>query len=84
MNILEQIHSAGFVYNDMKLDNLLMDFNFDAKQIIENEENIFENNNVNLIDMGFATTYLDQKTGEHIKKKLVSTFNGNLIFASTN
>jgi len=25
LNIFEQIHEAGFVYNDLKLDNLMID-----------------------------------------------------------
>ena len=29
LNIFEQIHSAGYVYNDLKLDNLLFDFGVD-------------------------------------------------------
>lgn len=27
LNILEKIHRAGFIYNDLKLDNLLYDYN---------------------------------------------------------
>lgn len=33
------------------------------------EENIFENNNINLIDFGFATQYIDEETKEHVKKQ---------------
>ena len=29
LNIFEQIHEAGFVYNDLKLDNLMIDHKFD-------------------------------------------------------
>ena len=30
LNILEKVHSAGFVFNDLKLDNLLLDFGTDV------------------------------------------------------
>ena len=30
VNILEQVHSAGFVYNDLKLDNLMLSHGLDA------------------------------------------------------
>ena len=31
LNILEQVHSAGIIFNDLKLDNLLLDFKTDMK-----------------------------------------------------
>lgn len=35
------------------------------------------------MDFGFADTYINQKTGEHIKEKEdVDTFQGNMMFAS--
>lgn len=33
LNILEQAHSAGCVYNDLKLDNLLFDYGADVKDL---------------------------------------------------
>lgn len=36
INILEQIHSAGYVYNDLKLDNLLLDYDADVTNIKNN------------------------------------------------
>ena len=59
LNILEKVHSAGFVFNDLKLDNLLLDFDADVSKLKEDFVNdIFATNNINLIDFGFATTYL--------------------------
>ena len=75
INILEQIHSAGYVYNDLKLDNLMVmhcvmpDF--------YNSGNIFLANEVAIIDFGFATRYLRKKSGEHIESKILSEFRGN-------
>ena len=31
LNILEQIHAAGFVFNDLKLDNLMFDASTDKR-----------------------------------------------------
>lgn len=42
VNILEQIHSAGFVFNDLKLDNLLFDFGVNGKPLKTSDENIFD------------------------------------------
>ena len=69
MNIIEQIHNIGYVFNDLKLDNLLFDVGLDLQNLISTKENIFERFKVNLIDFGFATRYLDKETGEHIGKK---------------
>ena len=42
INILEQIHTAGYIFNDLKLDNFMMDFGFGEKQAVSDaEENIF-------------------------------------------
>ena len=73
VNILEKIHRAGFVYNDLKLDNILLDFNKmeddDLKNIqITDADDIFDAMNLNIIDYGFATSYLDESTKKHISK----------------
>ena len=31
LKILEQVHSAGFIYNVLKFDNLLLDFDTDIE-----------------------------------------------------
>ena len=59
INILEKIHRAGFVYNDLKLDNLLLDPDINEEYLFTTEDNIFETVNINIIDFGFATPYLD-------------------------
>ena len=80
INVLEQIHQAGYVYNDLKPDNIMI-------KVPENSsmsDISFLKHEVNLIDFGFATKYLDKETGLHIEKKDVAMFRGNFTFASLN
>ncbi len=42
LNILECVHKAGYVYNDLKPDNLMIDFD-DKVPDYNNKTNIFEN-----------------------------------------
>ena len=35
INSLERIHNAGYVYNDLKLDNLLLDYKTDVKKLLK-------------------------------------------------
>ena len=60
LNILEKIHEVGFVYNDLKLDNLLLDANVDFKSLLTTDEDFFARININIIDYGFVTKYLDE------------------------
>ena len=56
MNCLEKVHNAGYVFNDLKLDNILVgdsEFSMDSRAEIR------------LIDFGFAERY-QNKRGEHI------------------
>ena len=85
---MEQIHTAGFVFNDLKLDNLMLDHDAplddDTLSCNEANETIFDKCNVNIIDFGFATSFVDSTTGEHIKKEEVDAYRGNFYFSSTN
>ena len=84
MNILEKVHSAGFVFNDLKLDNLMLDFDSNANKFLESNDDIFEDNNVNIIDFGYATSYLRSDGKRHIKKQDLDAFRGNIMFSSMN
>lgn len=88
VTIMEQIHSTGFVYNDLQLDNLMMDYdcNIDYFSLVSKDptESIFDMYNVNIIDFGFATPYIDSKTKQHIKKEEVEYYRGNFLFSSIN
>lgn len=88
IDLLEQIHNAGYVYNDLKLDNLLLDFKQSLPARPSIYENCFADVTINLVDYGFTTKYLMREPGctqlKHIEKKEVETFRGNMIFSSSN
>ena len=76
IDALESLHSIGYVHNDIKPDNIM--FN---PQLIDNQVHL---RNIKLIDFGFATKYIESKTGSHIAKKELSEFRGNIEFSSLN
>ena len=67
--MLEKLHSVGFVYNDLKNDNICIGNH--------NEQNP---KLLKLIDFGLCTKFLDSN-GNHIKMKNVN-FKGNVMFGS--
>lgn len=58
INILEVVHEGGFVYNDLKLENILLSFGqklpADCKR-----GNCFQDVSLTLVDFGFASQYMD-------------------------
>lgn len=82
--MLQRVHEAGYVFNDLKLDNLLLDYGINYDQLRNSQSDIFKENSVNMIDFGFATRYIDKKTKEHLDKEEINTFRGNMVFASLN
>ena len=81
LSCFEKVHKAGFVYNDLKLDNIMVGF---GQKLPEKyvEDDAFLNSDINLIDFGFSTSYINHKTKELLPKKVVSNFRGNMVFAS--
>lgn len=74
MKILEKVHQAGFTYNDMKLDNILVG------DYLGTPETLHE---IRIIDFGFAARYRDTN-GDHIKQLETNIFRSNMIFATSN
>ena len=75
IKILEQlkcIHETGFVYNDLKLENIMVGDRFNSPSSLHQ---------IKLIDFGLATKFID-KNGDHIPQKEENTFVGNLAFCS--
>jgi len=71
IEIIKQIHDTGNVYNDLKLDNILIG---DKLSSLESMHEI------RVIDFGFATHFQDQ-TGQHLPLG-EQVFRGNMAFCS--
>ena len=58
------------MYNDLKLDNIIFAKGFDRDKFSKDilDKKIFMENKVKLIDFGFATSYVDKKTGKHVNQ----------------
>lgn len=83
LNILEQIHDSGYIYNDLKLDNLLIGYN-DQLPSEYCAGNCFEYVNISIVDFGFVTRYIDEANQKHLPVQNVKVFRGNIMFASPN
>ena len=74
IELFEMLHSTGKVYNDLKLDNILVgDKDGSASSLCD----------IRLIDFGLCTGYLNSK-GQHIKEVNKTPFSGNMILGSVN
>ena len=85
LNILELVHSSGFVFNDLKPDNIMIDYG--QKLCYSNDvefESSFNKLNFNLIDFGLASKWIDKVHGKHVANKKQKYFKGNLYFSSVN
>ena len=69
---LQVIHTAGYTYNDLKLDNILVG-NSKGSHL----------DMLRLVDFGFAARFL-KKDGTHMPVQETEYFRGNMIFASIN
>jgi serine/threonine protein kinase len=63
------VHSAGYVYNDLKLDNLMIGF-----QESLNPDKELTSTSLHMVDFGFSSRYIDSQTHEHIEQGEVETF----------
>lgn len=70
LNILEKVHRAGVIFNDLKMDNIM----------IADQRNPLDH--IVLIDFGLASMF--KRRGKHLKKSLQKQFRGNMIFSSLN
>ena len=58
------VHKSGYIFGDLKLDNILVGEN---DSLPHGTENVFEDISLNLIDFGFARRYMD-KDGKHLEE----------------
>ena len=80
LTTLEAVHKQGYVFNDLKLDNLMVGF---GQKVMKPKEgqSMFSQCTIHLVDFGYASKYLD-KNGKHIKEDVIDKFRGNIMFAS--
>lgn len=71
LDLLEVIHGAGYVYNDISPNKVVFPFNksFKPNLKIDKSKSIFENKTMHIVDFSFATPYMDFKSQKHLKKK---------------
>jgi len=84
ISILEQVHSLGYVYNDIKPDNILIGnkaLRSLKKKTQITEEDLSEYSRLKLIDFGLVTRFLDDD-GHHIEQGISDKFKGSMLFAS--
>ena len=79
---LECIHAAGYIHNDLKLNNMMVGYQSNFPEFFTNQ-NIFRDATVHLIDFGCATLF-QNKYGVHYEQKTTDKFRGNMHFASAN
>ena len=74
LGILKYVHAARRTFNDMKLENIMINTNGDFQRTPQ----------VFLIDFGFSKKfYKDKNSVEHIEENtLVDSFQGNILFSS--
>ena len=54
LEAIENFHKFGFVHNDIKPHNFVVGLGS-------------KSNKIHLIDFGFSSEYLDDKTGQHVE-----------------
>ena len=81
INIIEQVHEAGLIYNDLKLANVLVGYGEKLPKDCT-KGNCLKDLPINLVDFGMISKYADRKTGEHLPPKNLDCFYGNLLFSS--
>lgn len=70
LNSLECLHSSGYIYNDLKHSNIMID--------LDNKNEL----DVTLIDFSHTTKYLDMKDNHISNGHRLQQFQGSIIHAS--
>ena len=82
LDLLEAVHKAGYVFNNLKPETIMLNKDPLAKadEYIFDDAG-FEKLTLHLIDFGFATKYTD-KDSSHIPPGKTEIFLGNILFSS--
>ena len=74
IDMLEIMHKAGYIHNDISLDKLHLtegdSIKFKRKKG-EYIQDYFENKTLHQYDFKYATPYIDFKTGKHLKQEKI-------------
>jgi len=73
ITLLECVHKIGLVFNDLKLDNLMVENDDQLPDFnnINDHTDVFEKCTINLVDFGFATSMVDKETRQHVDQEEV-------------
>lgn len=71
IDLLEQLHGAGYVHNDVKLENFVLGLGKKSRRL-------------HLIDLGFSMRYIDKKTNQIFDKDVDNKKQLTPVFASLN
>lgn len=72
LDILENIHKAGYVHNDLSLDKIVHGLNQKLRTKDDQVTNCFEDVSLHITDFTYARPYIDFKTGKHLKQDKVN------------
>lgn len=76
LDMIEIIHGAGYVHNDISLDKIHLGtnqkFNLIRRRRYEVFESMFDDKSLHIIDFTFMTPYINFETGKHLKKEKVN------------
>jgi serine/threonine protein kinase len=83
LSVFKEIHSAGYAYNDLKLDNIMVGYGQKLLKVKENEHrSSFEEMSLHLVDFGYSSKFM--RKDKHISEDSVKSFKGNMMFSSLN
>ena len=74
VHLFEHLHKIGKIYNDLKLDNILVG---------DKDSSLSSLSKITLIDFGLCSSYIDDN-GNHIQDEPQKYFMGNMAMASVN
>ena len=60
INILERFHVVGYVYNDLNLENLYLDYGIENTKLDCSKDDIFDDHSIKVVDLSFASRYITE------------------------
>lgn len=72
--LLERIHRAGYIHNDLSLDKIVLAYDQKVAPLPEDsKDDLFAGVELHIVDFTFMTAYVDFRNGRHLKKEKVPT-----------